>query len=76
MKCMWKRGWATSHVAIVAVLWVARLSQIRCTSNSAGIWLSSLVRNFLNSVARCGSLLILNVSTRCGLSPKAFQIRP
>ena len=24
----------------------------------------------------CGSLLILNVSTRCGLSPKAFQIRP
>ena len=24
----------------------------------------------------CGSLLILNVSTRCGLSPNAFQIRP
>jgi len=24
----------------------------------------------------CGSLLILKVSARCGLSPKAFQIRP
>ena len=24
----------------------------------------------------CGSLLILKVSTRCGLSPNAFQIRP
>jgi hypothetical protein len=32
---------------------VARLSQIRCTSRSAGTALSMAVRNFLNSTARC-----------------------
>lgn len=53
-------------------LWVARLSQIRCTSSSAGTVLSMLVRNFLNSVARwrrCSSVMtvpsaMLNAANR------------
>ena len=35
------------------VLWVDRLSQIRCTSSSTGTVWSIWVRNFLNSMARC-----------------------
>src|ERR1700741_481869 len=53
VKCLWKRGWLASHWLMAGVLWVARLSHIRCTSRSAGTALSMLMRNFLNSTARC-----------------------
>ena len=42
-----------SQSRIAAVLWVARLSQIRCTSSSAGTALSMATRNRRNSTARC-----------------------
>ena len=47
VKCMWKRGCLASHSVIAGVLWVARLSQIRCTSNSAGTALSMAIRKLL-----------------------------
>src|SRR5665647_2849829 len=52
VKCMWNRGWASSHLVTVGLLWVAELSAIRCTCRSSGTWASILVRNFLNSTAR------------------------
>jgi len=36
VKCRWKRGWRASQSRMAGVLWVARLSQIKCTSRSAG----------------------------------------
>jgi hypothetical protein len=53
VKWTWKRGCLASQSRMTGVLWVARLSQIRCTSNSAGTALSMARRNFLNSTARC-----------------------
>src|SRR4051794_35873988 len=46
-------GVAGQPVADGRVLWVARLSQIRCTSRSAGTALSIATRNLRNSTARC-----------------------
>ncbi len=46
-------GVAASQSWMRGVLWVARLSQTRCTCSSAGTALSIATRNFLNSVARC-----------------------
>ena len=47
VKCRWNRGWAASQALIAGVLWVDRLSQIRCTSSSAGtsasIWCQELL---------------------------------
>src|SRR5215211_4784329 len=46
VKCRWKRGWRASQSRIAAALWVARLSQITCTSRSVGTALSIAMRNF------------------------------
>ena len=46
----WVAGQPVAHGR---VLWVARLSQIRCTSSSAGTALSIAIRNLRNSTARC-----------------------
>lgn len=37
---------------MAGLLWVPSFSQIRCTSRCSGTWLSILVKNFLNSIAR------------------------
>ena len=47
VKCRWNRGWAGSHAPIAGVLWVDRLSQIRCTSSRRA-----------RSVSICGEELV------------------
>src|SRR5215213_4136822 len=53
VKCTTKRGWARSQRWIAGVLWVETLSITRCTARWSGTSLSMVVRNFLNSIARC-----------------------
>ena len=53
VKCIWKRGCLASQSLTAGVLWVAGLSQTRCTFSSAGTALSIATKNFLNSTARC-----------------------
>ena len=53
VKCMTKRGWASSHLRTAGALWVERLSQITCTSSEGSTAWSIWSRKSRKSTARC-----------------------
>lgn len=53
MKCMWNRGWRSSHAFTLGVLWVPWLSHTTCTLSPSGTSASIFLRNKTNSASSC-----------------------